>query len=657
MLDKMRTHSQNWLIYLMFGAIILVFGVNFGPGFDQLNQTGCGRGGMTAATVNGTNIPLRLFEMQWNNFVFSARIPSYRQPEFRKKLIKQIVDIYLLAQEAERYGIKISDDEVDQQLLDQPQFQKDGVFNKAYFRNRISYYRLTTNEYREFERVRLQAQRMQELIAAGVTVSPKEAKAEYVRKNTKVKIEYVAIDASKMKGKLTVSAADANAFIAKNQKRLKEYYDKNLNKFTTPAKVRTRHIILSFKVRGKPTTEELFKLKDKMEEIRKETAKKGADFAALAKKYSTEPGAKSSGGLLPEIQENARGWDPAYVKAAFKLKKKGEISPIIKSAFGYHIIRLESRKEANKRPLSKLSVKQEIARVLLQKDRSADLVKTQAKKLIEQMKKGKDLKAALEALKQESKQAAPAKPAPTRPAPAKPAPTKAAPKKAEPKKAAPAKPAPTKTAPQKAAPKKAAPPVRTKPALMEAFAPAARRPAPAAKKDAKKPAPRAAKPAPRATKPAPRAAARAAKKPAPRVAKKPAAPKKSPAQKLLGQLKVKTSPSFSIESESVAGVQGSGAPVYPLVKAAFGLTKKQPAYDKPIEILGKLYIIRLKKRTPANLKKFEKEKRGYIEQMQNIRRKEFQEAMIADLRAKYKSSIQTYIQKIDAQKRKAAGRR
>jgi peptidyl-prolyl cis-trans isomerase SurA len=63
----------------------------------------------------------------------------------------------------------------------------------------------------------------------------------------------------------------------------------------------------------------------------------------LAKRYSEEPNAKESGGLLPEINRSEKIWDPTFLAAAFRLKD-GEISPVIKSKFGYHIIQMVQRR-------------------------------------------------------------------------------------------------------------------------------------------------------------------------------------------------------------------------------------------------------------------------------------------------------------------------
>jgi peptidyl-prolyl cis-trans isomerase SurA len=81
---------------------------------------------------------------------------------------------------------------------------------------------------------------------------------------------------------------------------------------------------------------------DEMNNYKKQVEMKIASFEQLAKQYSEEPGAKQSGGLLPEINRSEKSWDPAFMAAAFRLKD-GEISPVVKSKFGYHIIQMVQR--------------------------------------------------------------------------------------------------------------------------------------------------------------------------------------------------------------------------------------------------------------------------------------------------------------------------
>lgn len=108
---------------------------------------------------------------------------------------------------------------------------------------------------------------------------------------------------------------------------IKKYYDDNKEKFKKEREINTRHILLK-------TEEEAKQIKEKL--------KNGEDFVELAKQYSIDPNAKATGG---EVGFHPKGTLlPEYEEAAFKLSKVGQVSGIVKSQFGYHIIRLEGAK-------------------------------------------------------------------------------------------------------------------------------------------------------------------------------------------------------------------------------------------------------------------------------------------------------------------------
>jgi peptidyl-prolyl cis-trans isomerase C len=112
-----------------------------------------------------------------------------------------------------------------------------------------------------------------------------------------------------------------------NDEELKKYYDANKDKFKKEKEINTRHILLK-------TEEEAKQIKEKLQN--------GEDFVELAKKYSIDPNAKTTGGELGFYPKGSLL--PEYEDIAFKLAKVGQVSGIVKSQYGYHIIRLEGTK-------------------------------------------------------------------------------------------------------------------------------------------------------------------------------------------------------------------------------------------------------------------------------------------------------------------------
>ncbi len=130
----------------------------------------------------------------------------------------------------------------------------------------------------------------------------------------------------------------------------KKYYDEHKEEFQLGERIRVRHIVVK-------TLEEAQEIKKRLE--------RGEDFAELARKYSISPAAKW-GGDLGYIQRGQVGKE--FEKAAFSLKKPGDISDIVKTTFGYHIIKLEDRKPPQQ--LSFEEVKDKIKNRLKEEKRS-----------------------------------------------------------------------------------------------------------------------------------------------------------------------------------------------------------------------------------------------------------------------------------------------
>ncbi len=148
---------------------------------------------------------------------------------------------------------------------------------------------------------------------------------------------------------------------------IKSYYDNNKEQFKVGEQVKASHILVATEAEAKA-------IKAKLD--------KGASFSKLAKEKSTDPSASRGGNL---------GWfgkgmmDPDFEKAAFALKKVGDVSEPVKTKFGWHIIKLTGRKAASIRPLDK--VKEVIKQKLLQ-----DKQKEAYDGILAKLKKAADIK-------------------------------------------------------------------------------------------------------------------------------------------------------------------------------------------------------------------------------------------------------------------------
>lgn len=150
-----------------------------------------------------------------------------------------------------------------------------------------------------------------------------------------VKAEYVVLDSAAVESQVSVTDAEVEAFYKANQKR-----------FVTPEQRTASHILITRAQGAKPAEEAAAKAK--AEAVLAEVRKNPADFAAIAKAQSQDPGSAAQGGDLGVVE---KGLFVKPVEDAIYALKEGEVSGIVPSEFGFHIIKLTSVKPAEQKPL------------------------------------------------------------------------------------------------------------------------------------------------------------------------------------------------------------------------------------------------------------------------------------------------------------------
>ncbi len=167
------------------------------------------------------------------------------------------------------------------------------------------------------------------------------------------KVEYAVLSADAMARQVTVPEADARAF-----------YDQNRKRYEIPEQRRASHILVA--VSKDASDADKAKAKAKAEDVLKKVRANPADFPKLAKQYSDDPGSAANGGDLDFLGRGATV--PPFEAALFALKDK-EISDLVLSDFGYHIIELTGVKPAQVKPYEavKGEIDAEIGKQLAQK--------------------------------------------------------------------------------------------------------------------------------------------------------------------------------------------------------------------------------------------------------------------------------------------------
>jgi peptidyl-prolyl cis-trans isomerase D len=308
-----------------------------------------------------------------------------RQLGVEQQVLRQMIEEQIALIEADRNGITVSDDELAQAIFALPGLQENGRFiGDARYEQLLQSQTPPLSKY-QFEESLRRSMILDKLRAAltdWMAIADADVDKEYRQRNEKVKLQVVALTAGAFRDKVTVNDADVATYfnahsaeyrvgeqrkikyllLDREQARLKvsvppndiqRYYNDNRQQYETPEQVRASHIL--FETMGK--NEEA--VKKQAEDVLRQ-AKAGADFAELAKKFSEDKGSKDRGGDLDYF---GRGrMVPEFEMAAFTMMP-GQISELVKSQFGYHIIKVIDRRPATTRSLDEVraQIQQQLA--------------------------------------------------------------------------------------------------------------------------------------------------------------------------------------------------------------------------------------------------------------------------------------------------------
>jgi peptidyl-prolyl cis-trans isomerase D len=375
MLDRMRRH-KNWLKWSL-AIVVVAFVWLYIPSFMD-SPAGAGNQDVVA-TVDGRDITVARFrrayqqQMQAYRNAYGANMDDrlLRQLGVEQRIVQGMIEEELALSEADRLNISASDEEVRTRIMSLPAFQQNGQFVGD------QQYRLILqsanppfrpSEFEEQVRRGIVMEKLQAALTAWVTVSDKEVEEEFRRRNEKVKLAVVSFPADKFREGVTATDAelashfDANkatyripekrkvryALVDTNalrgrmtvtEQEARRYYDDNVDQYSTPEQVRASHILL--KTEGKDDAAVRKEAEDLLAKI-----KGGADFAELAKKFSEDDASKEKGGDLDFFGRNQMVKE--FENVAFALEP-GQVSDLVKTTFGYHIIKAAEKRAASTR--------------------------------------------------------------------------------------------------------------------------------------------------------------------------------------------------------------------------------------------------------------------------------------------------------------------
>jgi peptidyl-prolyl cis-trans isomerase D len=381
MLDRMRRH-RDWLKWSL-GLVCVAFVLFYIP--DFLQGTGADAASSdTIASIEGHKITGGEFRRS-----YQAQLQAYRsayggqmneqllkQLGVENQILQQMVDERAALAEADRLGITVSDEEVRQRILATPAFQENGTFiGETRYQQLLRMQRppMTAAQFEDNVRRSLAVDKLRSAVSDWLSVADKDLEAEYRRRNDKVKLAVVGFTADSFRAQVTATDAEIASHFDSHKDEFKipakrkikyllididalrtkvvvpaadieQAYANNSQQYETPEQVRASHILL--KTEGKDDAT----VKAKAEELLKK-AKGGADFAELAKANSEDEASAKNGGDLDYF---GRGrMVPEFDQVAFELQS-GQMSDLVKTQYGYHIIKVIDKKSATTRPLAEV---------------------------------------------------------------------------------------------------------------------------------------------------------------------------------------------------------------------------------------------------------------------------------------------------------------
>lgn len=373
-------------------GIAVVFTLNFGPGSFSKSSGPQAVTVNSVAVVNGKEIPLRDFLRSYNIQINNLRNRGTPIPEsvarqyVAPQVVQNLVDVELVAQAADRYGIVPSDSELVEIIHRNPEFQKDNVFDFEQYRRFLrDYYRLTEAQYEDDLRKQLAAQKMLEVVRSGAILSEDEVRARYEKEANQAKLVFARFLPTMYADKVAApTPAQVDEFKKAHSKEISEYFENNRFMYSQPERVKARQILV--KLAPGATAEQKASAKSRAEEIRKEVADGGKDFAAVAKERSEDPGTKATGGDLGWVERGSL--EPALADAMFALAA-GNVSEPIETALGYHVVKVDEKQAASDKKLP--DVENEIATTLYKQTTAKELAKAEAEKALAAVKGGKTI--------------------------------------------------------------------------------------------------------------------------------------------------------------------------------------------------------------------------------------------------------------------------
>ncbi|MEN8169088.1 MAG: SurA N-terminal domain-containing protein [Pseudomonadota bacterium] len=403
MLQIIRDRSQGVFAWLIVGLISIPFalwGINsyFGGGGDD-----------SIAEVDGVKISPRqvqsAYQQQRDRLqqMFGGKIPEgiFSEEMMKSQILQQLIEKEVLINAAADNRMRIGDAQLANTIKGIDAFYRDGKFNQEQYERVLAQQGMSPRLFEQRVRRDLIASQLSDAITASEFTLDTELDAHLRLQQQQRDIGYMVVPVSKFEGGVVVSeeeirayyesnssrymqpeqvkidyleikAADITSAIEVNEEEMRQRYEAQKLNFRTAEERKARHILIQVanSTAESSQSEARTKAEDLLQRINS-----GEDFASLAKAESQDPGSANKGGDLGFFGRGVM--DKAFEDSAFSLQK-GEVSGVVRSAFGFHIIKLDDIKGGETKPYEQVAadLKSEI-----QSERAADIFYDNAEQL------------------------------------------------------------------------------------------------------------------------------------------------------------------------------------------------------------------------------------------------------------------------------------
>lgn len=376
MLERIREGTQGTWAMAILGLVILSF-VFAGVG-SYINSSA----DTAAAKVNDDTISQADLERAYQNergrmesqygeaFAALTADSAYLQ-QFRQGVLDRLIGDKLIEQAAVDLGLRVSDAQIKQAIVAMPEFQFDGKFDNERYSAVLRQAGFQPNDFRDYMRVDMTRRQLSNaLLGSEFTLLEETTQAYKLQQQTR-DARYLTVPADMFKGDVTVSQSDVENYYQANitqfdtqqqvslayvelsvddllagigvsEDEAEQYYEQNIQDFRTQEERRASHILIEF-------GDDQQKAEQQAEDILAKI-NNGEDFAELAETFSSDTFSAENGGDLDWFSMGMM--DPAFEDAAFALQNVGDVSGVVESEFGFHIIKLTDVKPEETSPFA-----------------------------------------------------------------------------------------------------------------------------------------------------------------------------------------------------------------------------------------------------------------------------------------------------------------